>query len=427
MIRHLLTFLKTRLLVEITERRDGLARQFKTSGLPDTRDRRSFCGLNSRLIIGLLLVGTSALAERIPFAATNSWTAELRRYTKSSPALDSNGVIYITTSGGELFAFNPDGTRRWVFGSGFESVSTPAVSGDGSVVFGSRNHRLYSVSATGRKRWEFKTAGWVDASPAIDADGTVYVGSWDKSFYAVSGDGEKRWEFRTGGPIVSSAAIDDAGHIYFGSHDRKFYAFNPDGSKRWEFATGGPITSSPALGSEGEIYFSSVDGLLHALNSDGSRRWQLRTGGITASSPVIGPDGTIFISVNQTHCAITAEGKLKWRRGFWNAPPDAFGENAAAVLADDSVVFTGADNFVMTVPTDKGDVEWWWNYWLFGPGYSSPLVAPNGVIYVAGLFGRLEALQHNAPLANSPWPTFRGNSQRTGRSYNHLDRRNAVP
>jgi len=354
-------------------------------------------------------------AEQYPFAATNLWTLDLHGYCKSSPAQNAHGVIYLTDSKGRLCAINPDGSPRWGFDSGFESVSTPAIADDGTVYFGSRDHRLYAITPEGRKKWSFQTGGWVDASPAIGADGTIYFGSWDRKFYAVTPAGGQRWVFPTQGPIVSSAAVDATGNIYFGSHDRKFRALKADGTKLWEFATGGPITSSPAIGREGELYFASVDGKLYALNSDGSLRWSLRTGGITASSPVLGPDGTLYISVNQTHCAVSPEGKLRWQRGFWNPSPDYFGETAAAVLSDNTVVFTGGDSWVITVPTDAGDEKWYWNHWLFGPAYSSPLVASNGVIYVAGLFGRLDALERAVPLARSPWPTFRGNSQRTGR------------
>jgi outer membrane protein assembly factor BamB len=393
--------------------------------LPGTPDILSFSVLNLTPSIALILLSSSALAEKAPFTATNLWSAELAQHCKSSPAIDREGAVYVTGCRGGLFAFEPDGTRRWVFNSGFESVSTPAIGEDGSVVFGSRDHRVYAVSVSGRKKWEFKTGGWVDASPAIGADGTIYFGSWDKKFYAVSANGEKRWELITGGPVVSSAALDAGGNVYFGSHDRKFYAVKPDGSKSWEFNAGGPITSSPAIGVDGEIYFSSTDGKLHALNPDGSRRWELRTGGMTSSSPVLGLDGTIFISVNQTHCAVAPNGKLKWQRTFWHPQPDFFGESAAAVLADNSIVFTGGDSYVMTVPADNGDKEWLWNHWLFGPSYSSALVAPNGVIYAIGLFGRLDALQRDVPLAKSSWPTFRGNPQRTGRSLITAERRAA--
>jgi len=369
------------------------------------------------LTVFLAVVGFSQ-AEDIHFGATNLWKLPLGRYCQSSAALDTSGVIYLICMDGRLFAINPDGTKRWEFNSHFESVSTPAVGSGGHIYFGSRNHQIYAVTPTGKKKWGFKTGGWVDASPALGADGTVYLGSWDKKFYAITPDGSKRWEFVAGGPIVSSAAVDAAGVIYFGSHDRKFYALNPDGTKRWEYAAGGPITSSPAIGSNGEIYFTSVNGRFHALNADGNRRWDLQTGGISSSSPVIGPDGTIYVSVNQTHWAITPDGKQKWQRGFWNPEPGYFGETAAAVLANDTVVFTGGDGFVMTVPAAVGDKDWFWNYYLYGPGYCSPLVATNGTIYVNQLSGELHALKRSAPLAQSPWPTARGNSQRTGRVTN---------
>lgn len=368
------------------------------------------------LAICLIIISQGVIqAEQYPFAATNLWTVDLRSYCKSSPAQNSNGVIYLTDSRGRLFAIDPDGSRRWTFDARFESVSTPAIAEDGTVYFGCRDHRLYAVTPEGRNKWTFQTGGWVDASPAISSDGTIYVGSWDRNFYAVSSQGEQHWAFKTEGQIVSSAAIDVVGNIYFGSHDRKLYALRADGSKLWDFKTGGPITSSPAIGREGEIYFASVDGKLYALNPNGSLRWALQTGGITASSPVLGPDGALYISVNQSHCAVSPQGTFRWQRPFWHPEPDFFGECAAAVLSDDTIVFTGGDGFAMTVPADDGLGKWYWNAWLMGPSYSAPLVAKNGTVYVIGLAGQLSALERHLPLAASPWPTFRGNSQRNGR------------
>ena len=354
-------------------------------------------------------------AEQKYYGATNLWKVRIDGGSRSSPALGRDGTIYIGSWDGYLFALNPEGTERWRFNTGYEITSSPAIGQDGTVYVGCRDRRLYAVDKDGRKRWAFKTGGWVDASPAIGTNGTIYFGSWDKKFYAVNLDGSKQWEFVTGGPVVSSAAIDARGVIYFGAHDRKFYALNPDGSKRWDYATEGAITSSPAIGAGGELYFASVDGIFHALNPDGTRRWELRIGGITGSSPVLGADGTIFVSVNQTHCALAPDGKFKWQRPFWHPQPDYFGETAAAVLANGHVVFTGGDAFVMTVPGDNAQVEWVWNYWLYGASYSAPLVADNGTIYVMSTHPDFSALQRDVPLAPTPWPMFRGNPQHTGR------------
>jgi len=280
------------------------------------------------------------------------------------------------------------------------------------IIFGSRDHRLYAVSPEGRKQWEFKTGGWVDASPAIAADGTVYFGSWDRKFYAVSGVGAKKWEFTTGGAIVSSAAIDRAGVIYFGSHDRKLYALNPDGTKRWEYATRGPIISSPAIGHDGTIYFTSLDGSLYALNPDGSRKWQLRTGSISQSSPVIGLEETIYLAGNTNCWAIAADGTVKWQWPIWKEADGPWAQATWAALANGNVlVVTGGG---LMVELESG-VDWVWNFGLFGPSFSSPLVGPDGTVYQTGLHTFLYAVSRSVPPANSSWPMFRANPQRTGR------------
>jgi outer membrane protein assembly factor BamB len=372
------------------------------------------------LLIGLLLAAGGAArtratgAEQKYYAATNLWNFHVGSGSQSSPALGRDGTIYVGTGEGYLIALDPDGAERWRLKTGFEIASSPAIGQDETVYVGCRDRRFYAVDKNGRRKWTFTTGGWVDASPAIGAGGTIYFGSWDKKFYALNPDGSKQWEFATGGPVTSSAAIDSGGVIYFGSYDRNFYALNPDGSKRWSYATGGEISSAPAMGETGELYFASVDGTFHAVNPDGTRRWELQTGGITRSSPVLGMDGTIYVSVNQTHCAISPEGKFKWQRVLWHLQPGYYGEAAAAVLANGNVVFTGTDGLVMTVPGEDAEKEWLWNYWLVGPSYSSPLVADNGTIYVMSTATEFSALKREVPLAKSPWPMFRGNPQHTG-------------
>lgn len=371
--------------------------------------------LNARIIVTLILLLAAIApgrADEKHYAATNLWKAEVGIYNQSSPAMDSNGVIYVTTWLGKLFAINSDGSQRWVIKFGGESVSTPAIGNDGTIYFGSRDRHIRAVSPDSSVKWKFKTGGWVDASPAIGVDGTIYCGSWDKKFYAINPDGTKKWEFATGGPIVSSAAIDEAGVIYFGSHDRKFYALNPDGTKRWEFAAGDAVTSSPAIGSEGELFFSSVDGKLHAVNRDGTARWQLHTGGFTPSSPVLGTN-ELYISAHTNHCAVSLDGKLNWHRHIWDHSPGWFAESTAAVLANGEILFNASDGLILACIEYP---EWNWVY-SFGGGacYSSPLVGPDGTVYSLSLGYHLHAIQRSVPLAKSTWPMFRANPQRTGR------------
>ena len=67
--------------------------------------------------------------------------------------------------------------------------SSPAIGSDGTVYVGSNDNKLYAINGkSGVKLWEFKTGGSVSSSPAIGPDGTVYVGSHDKKLYAIKTD-----------------------------------------------------------------------------------------------------------------------------------------------------------------------------------------------------------------------------------------------
>jgi outer membrane protein assembly factor BamB len=346
---------------------------------------------------------------------TNLWTATIGTYTESSPAVAANGVIYVSGWDGKLTAFNPDGGKQWTFTARMEMCSSPAIAEDGTILVGCRDHHVYAVSAAGKKLWSFKTGGWVDASPALGVDGTIYVGSWDGKFYALTAGGQKKWEFATDGPVLSSAAIDLLGTIYFGAHDGRLHALNRDGTKRWEFPTRGRILSSPAIAANGDILFTSLDGKLYAVNSAGKLRWSLQTGGITASSPVLAEDGTIFLGINQAHCAISADGKLKWQRdmGRNGYVPWDWVRTTPAALGNGNVVVTGSDLLMLVF---KPDGDWIWNRSMETGSYSSPAIGLDGSIYAASLGGKLFAMKNTLPLAKSSWPMFRADPQHTGRA-----------
>ncbi|HOX55830.1 MAG TPA: PQQ-binding-like beta-propeller repeat protein [Candidatus Paceibacterota bacterium] len=364
------------------------------------------------ILIGLLGLLPPSLAVGAPNRLTNAWTLDLRGKSDSAPAVATNGTIYVGTRAGKLWAINPNGTPKWIFSAQDEIKSAPALGSDGTVYFGSRDRKFYAVHANGKLRWEFQTRGWVDSSPALAHDGTVYFGSWDRNFYAFGPGGKEKWRFATQGEIVSSPAIGLDGTVYFGSHDRKFYALSPDGQKRWEFATSGPILSSPALNRDQCLYFTSVDGCLYALNLDGSLRWRLRTGGTTESSPVLGLDGTIYVGVVQHLWAISPDGKKKW--GTVGGEDYPF-HTTPVVLAGGAVCCVSRYG-MLCYASPEGVLEW--QYYLFGYGYGSPAIGPNGDIYVpdsGAAMGRgFTALRAGATLAPSPWPRFRANPRNTG-------------
>ena len=64
--------------------------------------------------------------------------------------------------------------------------SSPAIGSDGTIYFGSYDKNLYAINPDGSKKWAFKTGNWVNSPPTIGNDGTIYVGSRDKNLYAIS-------------------------------------------------------------------------------------------------------------------------------------------------------------------------------------------------------------------------------------------------
>ena len=109
------------------------------------------------------------------------------------------------------------GNPIWEFETGlgilaFGVTSSPAIGSDGTVYVGSGGKKLCAINGqTGVKLWEFETGSWVRSSPAIDSDGTVYVGSWDKKLYAIKTDSKglakSPWPMRGQNPQHTGRAL----------------------------------------------------------------------------------------------------------------------------------------------------------------------------------------------------------------------------
>ena len=311
---------------------------------------------------------------------TVKWTRSLNGNVQSSPAIGPDGTIYVGSSDMKLHAVNPDGSVKWTALSagqtGARVFSSPAVSADGSVVYvGSDDKNVYAFNAaTGASAWAgpFVTAGKVASSPAIATDGTIYVGSLDKSLYAINPNGTKKWSCPTAGLISTSPAIAADGTIYIASSGSTLYAVNPTtGAVTWSFALGGSfVYSCPVIGSDGTIYIGaeSDGGKIYAINPNGTKKWECLLDGLVRSTPLIGSDGVIYVGTNgQTAYAINPDGTVKW-----------------------------------TFKTG-------------GVIRASMALASDGTLYVASYDDwSLYAINASGSLANSAWPMFHGGLEHTG-------------
>lgn len=149
----------------------------------------------------------------------------------STPSLDGNGNIYISTQKGSVESFSPgSATPRWIYSIANHTPadSTPAL-GDGLVVFGDSDGNLYDLSQqAGQPVWPGfpHTGGNIRSSAAISGNNMVYFGSDDGYVYAVSAQtGAVVWEKSTGGSVSSSPAVGPDGSLWVGSQLGALYRF----------------------------------------------------------------------------------------------------------------------------------------------------------------------------------------------------------
>jgi outer membrane protein assembly factor BamB len=136
-----------------------------------------------------------------PDDGTLIWVTDLYGDVKSSPAIGSDGTIYVGSDKEDVFALNPDGTIKWVFPTRGPVRSSPVLASDGTIFIGSSDTRLYVLNSDGALIADvlaeipeiFGSAGIV-SSPTILADGTVY--------------------FATGGPASDEPFVDGAATFY---------------------------------------------------------------------------------------------------------------------------------------------------------------------------------------------------------------------
>ena len=60
-------------------------------------------------------------------------------------------------------------TNQWVIPVG-PSDSSPAVGSDGMIYLGTLSQKLWAVDSNGVPRWQFKTGNEIKSSPAIGSD-----------------------------------------------------------------------------------------------------------------------------------------------------------------------------------------------------------------------------------------------------------------
>ncbi|MCO4780816.1 MAG: SUMF1/EgtB/PvdO family nonheme iron enzyme [Candidatus Cloacimonetes bacterium] len=325
----------------------------------------------------------------------------------SNPMIGPNGVLYVGSTDGYLYAMSKNGSLKWkVKTNGFintsivgDMITTP--NGEEFRIYAySEDKNLYSIDESGNIVWKVFVGNCNLSAPAIAADHTIYIASQATNTHnaqvtAISPDGEELWAFRNWHTIFSAPTIDEMGILYISSgfestsnEDTYFIsAIYPDGSLKWSKEIDGIeyLPSDPVINHIGEILigvddkvnaydmsngdklwdyqgasaFSSIvmdsnnnyyllsESKLTALGTDHSLRWEIELEGSSFSPPSIGDQNIVYLS-SATHKlqAIDSEGKILWTNNTKST--------ASPVIDDDGVLYLGGiDGFIHTIKTDS--------------------------------------------------------------------------
>jgi eukaryotic-like serine/threonine-protein kinase len=129
-------------------------------------------------------------------------------------------------------------------------VGTPAIGTDGTLYVGTFANELIALSGDNLSvKWRFSTKDWVWAGPALDK-GVLYFGDLSGNLYAVNAaDGTQVWSVQPKNTIVDTPAI--AGdNIYLSTESDTLYIVSKAGEIADSVAIGGIIYAAPKITSD---------------------------------------------------------------------------------------------------------------------------------------------------------------------------------
>ena len=245
---------------------------------------------------------------------TRPWSVRTQKGIFNTPVIDANGMSYVGSADGTVYAINRHGKIRWRFATG-GIIDAGAILMRDSLVVGSGDETLYrlrlktKLTPEQRVQWRFRTAlkpatgqlvNWWEGPGVLTPEGDIVIGNTGGGAHKVSPDGKLKWVRQAGNSVWTVPAVGDDGTTYWGSVDRNVFALDRDGRDKWTLPTLGFVTSSPSIGSDGTVYTASFDGKVYALDpATGVPRWTAQTRDHVYGGPALaqGPDGTTSVVV----------------------------------------------------------------------------------------------------------------------------------
>lgn len=216
----------------------------------------------------------------------------------------ADGKIYLGTEdkAGTIYAFTPNGTLRWSATMGAAIKASPAITSDGKLYVLCDGATLKCFDAdNGHENWKASLSGNA-GGVVVDANGNVYAGT-SSGIWAYNANGSRLWMSEDAHNVTErggSMAIDSKNSIIYAALKGKsgIAAVNmTDGTTQWTYASDYNDCYHPVVDENGTVYFCEKNGALYAVNSNGSLKWKYDSNlGYTYSGFAIGENGHAYIT-----------------------------------------------------------------------------------------------------------------------------------
>jgi outer membrane protein assembly factor BamB len=191
-----------------------------------------------------------------------------------------------------------------------------------------------------------------------------------------------QWEDSTHIQDCGSPVIDGRGRILVADQSGGLYCFNPDGTLAWS-ALVSECSYSIAIGWNDDVVVTGFSGNVVCLDADGNQRWSEALGVFAGNTPCLTADSAIIVhDLDYNHLSgISEDGEILWD-------------------------FSIRDSLESDERTPRK---------LEANGYTSPVIGPNGDIYVTDICGGMFCIAHGGlKLANTAWPTYNHDNAHSG-------------
>ncbi|MFC7232495.1 PQQ-binding-like beta-propeller repeat protein [Saliphagus sp. GCM10025308] len=288
------------------------------------------------------------------------WTADLRETVACPPIVDRDG-IYVGTTGGDLYALDFQGRRRWVYETDASTLLTPATA-DGRIYCCLEDALVALEAETGDPAWTREGTGLYTTPPTL-ADGLLLMGDAEGITAIRAETGAGIWTNDLEAPPVGAIAVDDE-RVYVAVQDESVAAMERDsGEEVWRAPADGVVVGGPALADD-RAYVADESGTVLALDAETGQTWfTYKIDGAFTSPPTVleGAD-TLFVAADDEtlHVTDTTFGNRKLRGLLFSKPGLPLDDAPATdpIVVGDIVLLGDQSGGLYGVDADDPDFIW---------------------------------------------------------------------